>query len=173
VRAKTIESAEVEVFVGLRVTDRVAITAYRTLTERLGYGGIMTTLARRTYFRFAVAGSENEALNYIHDLAKQTTVIANPTKETYSAALVKRPLYEDGRKVALVYARDGLYDEGFLRRVSWELGYDRVIGAGTGTAWLITLAPGVDESYAEEILVTRERTKGLLLNPHAETYEWA
>lgn len=84
-----------------------------------------------------------------------------------------RPLGGEIRRLALVYPRGGLFDEDFLRRVVWELGYDHIIGAGKGVAWTMVLAPGVDGSYAEEILVARERTKGLLMNPHSETYEWA
>jgi len=157
----------------LRVTDRVAVTAARTLKEQMGYGAILASLERRTYFRFAAAGDPEEAAAYIRDLAANTAAVANPNKETYTLDLLQRPLGDVGKRVALVYPRAGLFDEDFLKRVVWELGYDRVVAAGKGVAWTIGLAPGVDASYAEEILVARSRGKGLLLNPHAEKFEWA
>jgi len=171
VRAKTSKRTEVEIFVKLRVADRVALTARRTLTDRLGYGGILEGLGREDYFRLALAGDEEEALTYARDMVENTAAFANPTKETYTIALLQRPLAKVPRHIALVYPRAGLYDEAFLRRLAFDLGYDRVIAAGRGVAWTIDLAPEADAAYAEEILVTRERTRGLLLNPHAEQYE--
>ncbi len=170
-RAKTAKHAEIEIFVALRVADRVALTARRTLVDRLGYAGVLVGLAREDYFRLAVAGEDEEAYTYTRDMVENTAVFANPTKETYTIAHLQRPLAKAPRHVALVYPREGLYSETLLRRLAFDLGYDRVIAAGRGVAWRIELSADADAAYAEEILVTRERTRGLLLNPHAEQYE--
>lgn len=84
-RAKTKEFAEVEVFVTLRVPDRVAITAARALSERLGYAEILADFKRQKYFRFAVAGDPDEALAYVRALAAGTSVVANPTERISSS----------------------------------------------------------------------------------------
>jgi hypothetical protein len=173
VAAKTAQHAEIEVLVALRVPDRVALTARRALTERLGYEGILTDLTRENYYRLAVTGTEAEANAYVEDMIKNTAVFANPNKEIYTVAPLRRPLRSDGRHTALVYPRRGFYDEAFLKQLVWGLKYERVIAAARGIAWTLTLAPGVDESHVERILVTRSRAQGLLLNPHAEQYELA
>ena len=168
---KTAKHVELELFVTLRVVDRVALTARRTLTERLGYDDILADLKRQDYYRVAVAGDEEEALAYLREIAVNTTLFANPNKETFSVEPVTRPLSKEDRYVALVYPREGLFDEALCRHIAFDLGYDGVVAAGRGVAWTIELAPGVDAKYVEEILVARERTRGLLVNPHAEKYE--
>ncbi len=172
-RAKKSKHAEVEVFVTLRVIDRVALTARRTLVERLGYGDILAGLERRDYYRLVVAGEEDEALTYARDMVENTAVFVNPTKESYVIEPVRRPLSEGGRYIALVYPREGLYDEVLCRFLALELGYDRVIAAGRGVAWTLRLAGEVGPEYVEEILLAARRTRGLLSNPHAEQYELA
>lgn len=168
---RTAKHVELELFVTLRVVDRVALTARLTLTERLGYGDILADLKRQDYYRLAVAGDEEEALAYVREIAENTTLFANPNKETFSIEPVTRPLSKDDRYVALVYPREGLLDEALCRHVAFDLGYDAVVAAGRGVAWTVELAPGVDAKYVEEILVARQRTSGLLVNPHAEKYE--
>jgi hypothetical protein len=160
-----------ELFVTLRVVDRVALTARRTLTERLGYGDILADLKRRDYYRVAIAGDEAAALEYLREIAETTTEFANPNKETFSIHPVERPLSEGDTYVALVYPREGLFDEALCRHLALEMGFDGVVAAGRGVAWTIELAPGTDPKYVEDILVARERSRGLLANPHADHYE--
>lgn len=171
VALKTAKHVELELFVTLRVVDRVALTARQTLTDRLGYGNILVDLKRRDYYRVAIAGDEAAALAYLHEIAESTTEFANPNKETFSVQPVERPLSKESSYVALVYPREGLFDEAFCRHLSLELGYDGVVAAGRGVAWTIELAPGADPKYVEDILVARERSRGLLANPHGENYE--
>jgi phosphoribosylformylglycinamidine (FGAM) synthase PurS component len=168
---KKAKHVELELFVTLRVVDRVALTARQTLSERLGYGDILAGLQRRDYYRVAVAGDEDDALAYLREIAENTTLFANPNKETFEVQPVQRPLSQEESYVALVYPREGLFDEPLCRYLAFELDYDRVVAVGRGVAWTIELAPGVDEKYVEEILVARERSRGLLVNPHAENYE--
>jgi hypothetical protein len=170
-KAKTTQYAEFEIFVSLRTIDRVALTARQTLTDRLGFGGILTGLQRADYYRLAITGEEPEGLSYARDLLVNTTVFANPTKETANVAAVKRPLSDLRRRVVLIYPRDGLFQENLLKRLAFDLGYDRVLAAGRGVAWTLELAPGADKKYVEDIVVARARDRGLLMNPHAEAYE--
>jgi phosphoribosylformylglycinamidine (FGAM) synthase PurS component len=171
VALKTAKHVELELFVTLRVVDRVALTARQTLADRLGYGDILADLKRQDYYRVAVAGEEAEALAYLRDIAESTTLFANPNKETFTVQTVERPLSKDDSYVALVYPREGLFDESLCRHLALELGFDGVVAAGRGVAWTIELARGADPKYVEEILVARERSRGLLANPHAENYE--
>ena len=171
VPAKTTKHIDFEIFVTLRVVDRVALTALQTIRDRLGYGEMLEDLTRQDYYRLAVAGDEEESLTYLRKIAETTTVFANPNKETFSVDLVRRPLSRERRHVALVYPHEGPFDESLYRHLALDLRFDRVVAAGRGVAWTLRLAPGVDDKYVEEILATRERTRGLLINPHAEKYE--
>jgi hypothetical protein len=173
VAIKTTKQVDFEVFVTLRVVDRVALTARQTITERLGYGEMIESLVRRDYYRIGVAGDEEESLTYLRGVVEATNLFANPNKETFTVEPFRRPLSEGRSHVALVYPREGLFDESLCRHLALDLGFDRVIAAGQGVAWTIQLAPGVDEKYVEEILVARERSRGLLVNPHGEKYELA
>jgi len=130
-------------------------------------------LTRRDYYRLGVAGDEAEGLDYLRKIVETTTLFANPNKETFSVELFHRPLSQERRHVALVYPHEGLFDEPLCRHLALDLGFDRIVAAGRGVAWTIQLAPGVEEKYVEEILVARERARGLLVNPHAEKYELA
>ncbi|HUU57105.1 MAG TPA: hypothetical protein VMW93_07175 [bacterium] len=173
VAVKTTKHVDFEIFVTLRVVDRVALTARQTITERLGYGEMVEDLTRRDYYRLGVAGDEDEGLDYLRKIVETTTLFANPNKETFSVELFHRPLSRERRHVALVYPHEGLFDEPLCRHLALDLGFDRIVAAGRGVAWTIQLAPGVEEKYVEEILVARERARGLLVNPHAEKYELA
>lgn len=170
-KAKTTQYAEFEIFVNLRTVDRVALTAFQTLTDRLAFGDILTGLQRGDYYRLAITGEEAEGLTYGRDLLVNTTVFANPTKETATIAAVKRPLSDKRRRFVLVYPREGLFQENLLTRLAFDLGYDRILAAGRGVVWTLELAPGVDKKYVEDIVVARARDHGLLMNPHAEAYE--
>lgn len=171
VRAKTAAYSELEIFVTLRVADRVALTAFQTLTQRMNYADIIRRLERRDYYRLAIVGEEDDPLTYGRDLVFNTAVFVNPNKETFTIDYPTRPLSAGDRYVALVYPKEGLYQENLLRRLAFDLGYDRVIAAGRAVAWTIELSPGTDPCYAEEILVAKSRAHGLLVNPHAERYE--
>lgn len=173
VAVKTTKQVDFEMFVTLRVVDRVALTARQTITERLGFGDMVEDLTRQDYYRLGVAGDEDGGLDYLREIVESTTLFANPNKETFSVELLRRPLSHGQRHVALVYPREGLFDESLCRHLALDLGFDRIVAAGRGVAWTIQLAPGVDEKYVEEILVARERGRGLLANPHAEKYELA
>jgi len=171
VAVKKAKHVELEIFVSLRVVDRVALTARQALTERLGYGEVLSDLTRQDYYRLAVAAEDEEAEAYAREMAANTAVFANPNKETFTVEPTRRPLSAGDRYVALAYPRAGLFDEALCRHLAFDLGYDRVVAAGRGVAWTLELAPGVDPKYAEEILVASERMRGLLVNPHAEAYE--
>lgn len=151
--------------------DRVALTARQTLRDRLGYEGVLLDLARSDYYRLAIADKAEQALSYVRTLVSQTAVFVNPTKETARVALFTRPLSQNDTYVALVYPREGLYDDRLCRRLVFDLGYDNVVAAGRGVAWYLTLNPGASRSLVEDILVTRRRDQGLLVNPHAEDFE--
>jgi hypothetical protein len=170
-KKKTSKHTEVEIFVALRVVDRVMLTARQTLVERLGVGEMLKDLRRRDYFRLAVAGETDEAMIYTGDIVANTAVFANPNKETYEIAPLERPLSAGDNYVVLVYPREGLFDESLCRFLALDLGYDRIIAAGRGVAWTVELAAGVDRKYVEEIIVAADRTRGLLANPHAERHE--
>ncbi len=162
---------DVEVFVNLRVPDRVALTALRTLTTVMGYGESLVSLAREDYYTVhAAAGTPGEAVAYVREMVAQTAVFANPNKETAEVAPKSRPVSNDNVIAFLVYPAAGLQSESLRGRLH-ELGYDKVRSAGRGVVWKLEISGENKPRTALDIVITRNRGAGLLINPHSEEFE--
>ncbi|MCP4231439.1 MAG: phosphoribosylformylglycinamidine synthase subunit PurS, partial [bacterium] len=94
---------EIEVFVKLRVPDRVALTAQQAL-ERMGYGDRLTGLCREDYYQLLVeAKDEAEALTAVNSVVEDTPIFANPNKHTVRIEPKQRPRSADNVYAALTY----------------------------------------------------------------------
>ncbi|UCE27370.1 MAG: hypothetical protein JSW52_01050 [Candidatus Coatesbacteria bacterium] len=165
------DTYDVEVFVSLRVPDRVALTALRTLTTEMDYGDDLVSLEREDYYALnIVAGSPDEAIEYARSMVDDTTVFANPNKETAEVVPKARPVSEGGMVAVLVYPKPGIASEPLKERLT-RLGYDRVESIGRGVLWRLEVRGDDKLGTAAEVAVTRSRTDGLLFNPHSEDFE--
>ncbi len=161
---------EIEVFVKLRVPDRVALTAYQAL-ERMSYGDKLNGLRREDYYILSVdAKDEAAAMAVVKSVVEDTPIFANPNKHTVRIEVKQRPCSADKVFAALTYGSGGLQSERILNRVS-NAGFDRIAAVGKGNIWYLEMAENADEEAAEDIIVTASRQHGLLINPHSEKYE--
>ena len=171
----------VELLVKLKIPDVTALTAANALRRRMGYADVLHELRRADYYLFDVeAETEEEAIETVRDIAEHTNLFVNPNKHSFEVALWRPPgepakVGHDLYRVRCI-VRDADIDRGAallddLRR----LGYgDKVKGLTAGTLWVMTIrAPDSQTArrIAEEITITRSRTKGLLANPHYQVCE--
>lgn len=165
------ETYDVEVFVSLRIPDRVALTALRTLTVEMNYGEDLISLEREDYYAVRVAAkTQDEAVEYVKKMVDETTIFANPNKETGEVVPKTRPVSKGDVVAVLVYPKPGIKSESLKERLV-RLGYDNVESIGRGVLWKLELRGDDKLGAAAEIAVTRSRTDGLLFNPHSEDFE--
>jgi phosphoribosylformylglycinamidine (FGAM) synthase PurS component len=165
------DTYDVEVFVSLRVPDRVALTALRTLTTEMDYGDDLVSLKREDYYTIQVgAKTQNEAVEYVKNMVGETTVFANPNKETAEVVPKTRPVSKSDMVAVLVYPKPGIIS-GSLKERLVRLGHDKVESIGRGVLWKLELRGKDKLGTATDIAVTKSRTEGLLFNPHSEDFE--
>ncbi|MBC7288333.1 MAG: hypothetical protein H5T86_09875, partial [Armatimonadetes bacterium] len=132
-------------------------------------------LQRADYYLFDVdAATEGEALELVRHIAEHTNLFVNPNKHSFQVHLWKPPGEAEAVNGAYrlrCLVRDADIDRGAALLDSLrKLGYgERVHALTAGTLWTLTIrAPDPDTArqIAEEIAITRSRTKGLLANPH-------
>lgn len=176
----------IELFVRLKTTDLAALTAKNTLQRDMGYSKVLRDLKREDYWLISVeCKTKEEAKELADELANKTKIFVNPNKHTYTIRIRENDAKIREKK------RDidkGLYDIGVLVSYNEDskacltkdtlcktLGYgDRVSDVKTGIIWRLVI-DAEDEKKAKEmaseIVVTKELKKGLLINPHSQSYK--
>ena len=135
---------EIEIFVKLRVPDRVALTAYQAL-DRMGYGDRLSGLEREDYYILSVnSDDEKAALMLVNSIVEDTPIFANPNKHTVRIEAKERPRSIGNTYAALTYDSGGLDSEHLFKRVS-NAGYDAVNSVGNGNLWYLEMADGANE----------------------------
>jgi hypothetical protein len=175
----------IELVVSLRVPDVVAATALRALKERLDFDKTLHGLRRHDYHRLRIDnGDESRAQKLAYALIEKTTTFVNPNKHSYSIKLDDRylvpvksaPKLPDGvRNVRLLVLPDDDEDRtGAVNMLRRKLEEPAVSSLSSGVLWELFIRADDDRrarNIALDIAVARERTKGLLLNPHYQRYE--
>ncbi len=152
----------------LKVADATALTARETLQRALGYGRTVRGVSRSELWAFRWE-TPTEAETVLTRLARDTNLLLNPNKHHMEIAVGPARLAPRGNAWALVFTRgDGEEMEETLVR-------HRLVGGVAprvrrGTLWELDLdAEDAERTrLAGEIAVTRNRTSGLLSNPHVE-----
>lgn len=174
----------IELIVSLRVPDVVAATAFRALKDRLGFSAGLHGLRRHDYHLFEITdGDRARAEGLARALIERTTMFVNPNKHSYSIKLDDRDLVPGMTfpeppagvhavsVLVLPLEEDDSDSLDFLRR---KLNEPAVSKVTSGVLWELLIRAGSREeaeATARDITVARERTRGLLLNPHYQRYE--
>jgi len=171
--------------VDLKTVDLVRETAWTALTERLGWGGVLTGLERSVLWRFegnaGLAGALEREL-------ERTSSYYNPNKER--RAFLETGLLGDGEPLgsgdtlpagtakpgspwrALLWVTDeGGERPDLVRSSGARLARDgaRLDSLHSGTLWEIELRAGSRNEargLVAGLAIARSRREGLLLNPH-------
>ncbi len=173
-------ATDVELLVRLKIADVVALTAANSLRRRMGYADVLEDLRRADYYLFTVGADDAErAQELVREIAERSILFVNPNKHVFEVKLPQRPAEPPRRDGAyelnvLVYDLDEDPGEGLLaalRQTPWGGAVEKI---RAGVLWTLLLrAEGPEEAkrIAEEIALTKSRSKGLLANPHYQAFE--
>ena len=157
-----------QAWIELRATDPEASSAFAIARADLEAGRTLESLRR---FRvFELRGQLPDAAG-IADLLHRSIQFYNPSKErcvVRASAGDPAPVRE-GETLALVFERGGERRTAAERWWKHETG--EKVEVREGIAWAMRFAPGGDAAVlAADLAVARDRSHGLLSNPHAQ--EW-
>lgn len=148
----------VEMFVGLKVPDNVAITAFNTL-KRMGYSDLVK-LERMDYHKFEVS---NDAEKFKKEISN-VDILVNANKHKFSFSIEKGKGEQNKLINALVQdLGDGT---GLLSVLKERLGFNSIKKAENGVLWKMHFDKNAD---AGKIAV--EITKNLLMNENYQKYK--
>lgn len=174
----------IELFVRLKTTDLAALTARSTLQKDMGYLRVLKDLKREDYWFVSVdCETKEEAWELATEFANKTKIFVNPNKHTYTIRINGEGVREENRnidkgvydiKVLVSYNEDS---RGWLTKdtLCRTLGHgDKVKNLKAGTLWHLSI-DAEDEKRAKDvaldIVVTKGLKKGLLINPHSQSYK--
>jgi hypothetical protein len=158
----------VQAFVELRAEDAEAVSALAVARARLKAGKGLRSLRRVRVFEITgVLPSRSEVEALLH----RSTRFYNPAKERCTVRAAEgeaTPFREDERMVLVV-------DRGLDRRPAAERWWRHETGTRVevreGLAWALAFEPGVDaERSAKGLAEVRDRSRGLLANPHFQDW---
>jgi hypothetical protein len=179
-----LKTYDIELLVRLKTADTVALTAKNTLQRDLGYESALLDVLREERWVIQVQAEDVQTAEKLGREFAATRIFVNPNKQTCTLRAVEsgqaKPssqkqdegepceigvivsYYRDGKAVS---ARDAL-------RHTYGYG-DRIVDVKRGVLWKLLLrAQSLDSArkMAEEIALTSSMDRGLLANPHSQTY---
>jgi hypothetical protein len=170
----------IELLVRLKTVDTIALTAKNTLQKDMGYERTLLDARREEYWLIDVeAGNAEEARKLGREFVTVSKTIVNPNKHTYVLRVVGEEVDVPEKKEPYVIGVLVSYREDEKASVTLDtlrntLGYgDKVIGVKRGLLWKLVINAEDKisaEKIAEEITVAKSMGKGLLANPHSQTY---
>lgn len=183
---------DLKLLVKLKIPDVTAVTAKNTLQRRMGYKDILRDLRREDYWKIKVeAKNEKEVRRLGVELAEKANIFVNPNKHTYRLEVggqrsEDRRQKQDARRqrlgedklypvrVLVSYLEDGtahLICDTLQNRLRYG---KRILEVQRGTIWTLIIRAEnkrVARQIAQEITLTKDRKKGLLVNPHFQKYQ--
>jgi len=166
------------VIVKSRLPDLVAITAKQTLTDIMGYKEILINLESSILFELTIALPKGNSFELIKEATEKTTLFFNPNKEYISILGDDEDISEEFNLregigiIARISDIEGTRD---LAPILWEnFGYREITEVKKYQLWFLVLNTEDKtkaERLANEILITRSRKEGLLINPHYQKTE--
>ena len=175
---------DIEFLVRLKTADTVALTAKNTLRLDLGYELDLLDVRREERWVIQVQAEDVQTARSLGGEFAATRIFVNPNKQMYTLKAA-----ESGHTSPSVQNQDegGPYEVGVIVSYyrDWKAvsardalrhtyGYgDRIGDVKRGVLWKLLLrAQNLDSARktAEEIALTSSMNRGLLANPHSQTY---
>ncbi|MBI2575886.1 hypothetical protein HYV84_01630 [Candidatus Woesearchaeota archaeon] len=144
----------VELFVGLKVADNTALTAFHAL-QRLGFMNLVS-LRRFHYYSFFIGGDEQA---FKKDIVK-VDVLVNSNKNTSTFGLAKVPQSGNTRSVLVQESGDSC--SGILKTLQGGLGIKGLQKMERGILWVLGFSDGTKDPDKDAGAIA----KCLLYSPH-------
>ena len=145
---------KVELFVGLKVADNTALTAFHAL-QRLGFMNLVS-LNRFQYYTFLIDGDEQAFKKDIVNV----DVLVNSNKNTSSFGLGKTAQADNPRSVLVNESGDSC--SGILKTLQGGLGMKGIQKMERGILWVLGFSEGTKQPDKDAEAIA----KCLLYNPH-------
>ncbi|MCD6522045.1 hypothetical protein J7K56_04680 [Candidatus Calescamantes bacterium] len=174
---------EIKITTRLKTYDLVALTAFYTLIEDLGLKERLRKLEREEVWKILVNCNKEEGKNLAEEFTTKVKIFVNPNKH-YWRVECKEESKEEGEfkgkgngeylvEVLTWWKEDARVDSALKTlRVTWNYG-DKIKEVRRGELWKLTVkASNWEEAkeITEGIIVTKSRDKGLIINPHSQSY---
>lgn len=189
--------ARVELWVRLKVVDLVSQTAWMTLVEKLELGDDLRGLVHYSYWGMDAEGSDGMTiLNEIDRVVRMDSAFTNQNKHLYrlivegggsTGDLVLEKDFPMNVAAKHQSERGGIFsfdclvrelhsnrEEGFKKRLNARLKAVSVSDLKAGEVWRVIIRGRNEDEAAKrikEMIITRSRREGLLLNPHYQGFE--
>ncbi|MCD6219493.1 hypothetical protein J7K43_03810 [Candidatus Calescamantes bacterium] len=178
----TIVSYIIEIRTRLKTYDLISGTAFVTLKEDMGWGGILESLSREEMWKIKVNTTREEAKRLGEEFTRKVKIFINPNKHLWDLRILEKE-----EKLCIEGEGKGIYSAEVLtwwledakERAAFDSlkntwGYAEVIeGVKRGDIWKLRLKAdslAQAKKYIEEIIVSKSQGKGLIINPHSQEY---
>lgn len=152
--------AIVEMFVGLKVPDNIAITAFNTL-KRMGYNKLKN-LERLDYYKFDV---EDNIEKFEQEISN-VDILVNSNKNKFSFTLENNnKKQKDNTKIINILVQDLDSGNGLLSTLKERLGFDNIKKLEKGILWTMHF-----DKKAKAKTIAENITKDLLMNENYQKY---
>lgn len=150
----------------LKVTDPTALTATEALRRALSYGRDVQGLYRSELFVLELPEdvSANQAREAIEHFAEGSNLLYNPNKHAKEVVFGSEIFHPRGN--AWILAWEDRDESSLLQAINRGSLPFQVLGVRTAMLWELDWSGENPRSVAEDLAVSRERKKGLLVNPH-------
>jgi phosphoribosylformylglycinamidine (FGAM) synthase PurS component len=152
---------EVELFVGLKIPDTTAITAFHTL-ERMGFSQLKK-LERKQYYKFFIDGGEEDFKKRI----SKVDILVNANKNNFGFVLNDKEKKKRGNFRINILIRDIGDGSALLGILKERLGLTNIKKMDKGVLWIMDIK-AEDKKEAEKMAVKAAKT--LLLNENYQDY---
>jgi len=149
--------ATAELFVGLKVPDNVALTAFHTL-HSMGYNSLKN-LERQDYYKFEFSGDKKAFEKKI----SQVDILINANKHKFSFSSEDNG--KNSGRISILVQNLGT-DSRLLRTLKERLGFKNLKSAERGVLWTMHF-----DGHANSEDTAVEIAKGLLMNENYQTFK--
>ena len=149
---------QIELFVGLKIPDTTAITAFHTL-ERMGYKQLKN-LQRKDYYKFNIEGSEKD----FKDKISKVDILINANKNNFEFELKKENKKNFNINV-LIKNIDNV--SGLLSTLRERLGFKNIKKIERGVLWILNI---LAKDKKEEEKIAEKIKKDLVMNENYQEY---
>lgn len=154
---------KIELFVGLKIPDTTAITAFHTL-ERMGYSKL-ESLERRDYYGFKIKGDADE---FSREIVK-TDILVNANKHTHQIKQEGDKIEKENKCEIYVLVKSIDNDANNLMfTLKHRLGFDNIIEMEKGILWKLDFNLN---DYDEAKKLAEDIAKNLLVNSHYQGFK--
>ena len=167
----------ISVFTMLKNSDLAAMSAFEAIRHYLGYSKLVS-IRRMNSWELAFNESQEKALKTVETILNTSFYLMNPNKEKYAIGKLPEPKLKPNEKMVRlkVLEREPVRHDHLIKKIAQKTAV-QLSDARSHTIWelIVSDTRGQEQIRAEledMVVVSSSRTKGLLINPVSQHFEW-